>query len=294
MNASKQVGMITVIALAIFIALRNLPDTHCALLHSDHQPVMQNGVEFCGVNEEANFYRPKALNYPFELTVEMPDVNAGKPGKLWVLGAHQHPVLDHEVAISHTQKLHLHLRQITGREGYVHLHPQPQEDGSWTFVLPQEFQANNPGGNFLAYVDFVSALSNRSVLAEAEAAMPGVGVTTPLVSLPRLKIIESSLSHQRAGEVALCRVKLSGINEESLKLKPLMGTLGHAVVFSRLTDEAHRGYAHLHPSLEGGEYDAQPTLWFRLRLPPAGDYQFWVHVNDGTDQYLKFDFTVKP
>jgi hypothetical protein len=293
MNSRRQFWIITGVALAVFVALRSLPDTHCALLHSDHQPVLANGVEFCGINEEANYYRPKDLGFPFELKMEMPSVMTGKGGKLWILGADHHPVLDHEVALSHTQKIHLHLRQITGGENYVHLHPQPQDDGSWAFDLPEAFQRKNSGGSFLAYVDFVSALSNRSVLAEAEGTMPMKTFST-IIPNPEVKILESTLSSTRTGEVALIRLKLGRENQQPLKLLPIMGTLGHAVVFSRLTDEAHRGYAHMHPSLEGGEYDATPTLSFRLRLPPVGDYTLWLHVNQGSDQYLRFDFTVKP
>ena len=293
MTPRRQFWLISLVALAVFLVLRSLPDTHCALLHSDHQPVIVQGLEFCGVNEEANFYRPKDLNFPFEFKIELPDVVQNTPGKLWIRGANQHPLLDHEIAVSHTQKVHLHLRQVSGRSAYVHLHPQPQSDGSWTFNFPPEFQVGNPGGHFLAYVDFVSALSGRSVLGEAEASMPVVEVATPMTRQP-LKIVSENFSTHRTNEVALVRLKLAKVDGGPLKLQPLMGTLGHAVLFATQADEAHRGYAHLHPSLEGGEYEAEPTLAFRLRLLTPGFYDFWVHVNDGSDRYLKFSFAVTP
>jgi hypothetical protein len=74
----------------------------------------------------------------------------------------------------------------------------------------------------------------------------------------------------------------------------LMGSLGHAALFSAEPTEAKMGYAHLHPSLEGGEYDAEPTLSFRVRLPRAGQYDLWLHVDDGGDRYLRIPVTVTP
>jgi hypothetical protein len=64
MNQRRQFILISLLALGLFILLKSLPDTHCALLHADHQPVLDRGLEFCGVNEEANFYRPKDLQFP--------------------------------------------------------------------------------------------------------------------------------------------------------------------------------------------------------------------------------------
>jgi hypothetical protein len=73
-----------------------------------------------------------------------------------------------------------------------------------------------------------------------------------------------------------------------------MGSLGHAALFSATPDEAAMGYAHLHPSLEGGEYDAEPILSFRMRLPRPGDYELWVHVDADGDRYVRIPVTVTP
>ena len=54
------------------------------------------------------------------------------------------------------------------------------------------------------------------------------------------------------------------------------------------------GYAHLHPSLEGGEYEPEPTLSFRVRLPAAGTYDLWLHVDGDGDRYLRIPVTVRP
>ena len=58
MSTVRQIWIITLVAVVGFFGLRSLPDTQCTFLHADHQPVVVDGLEFCGLNEEANFYSP--------------------------------------------------------------------------------------------------------------------------------------------------------------------------------------------------------------------------------------------
>ncbi len=274
-------------AVLLFVGLRSLPDTHCAFLHADHQPVYSNGVEFCGLNEEANFYQPSALKFPVKLDLAL----NGKGGTLRLIKEDGQPYLDYEVAVSHTQKVHLHLRQLNGRSDYVHFHPVPSESGTWSFDFPQEFLTDNPGGDLQAYVDFVPVRSGRVMLAEGTAPLPAQSAIAQ--SHPRRnQIISSSLSTHKAGESAVIKVQVDSLTGTGLKLKPIMGALGHAVLFA--DSKAQTGYAHMHPSLEGGEYDLKPTLTFKLRLPKAGRYDFWLNINDGRDDYLCVPIEVTP
>ena len=71
-----------------------------------------------------------------------------------------------------------------------------------------------------------------------------------------------------------------------------MGALGHVVIFS--ADRRLAGYAHMHPTLEGGEYAPNPTLSFRLRLPPPGTYDLWLNLNDGQEELLRTTLVVTP
>jgi hypothetical protein len=69
-----------------------------------------------------------------------------------------------------------------------------------------------------------------------------------------------------------------------------MGALGHAVLVS---DEGRPGYAHMHPSWTGREKGAAPELDFRVRLPAAGRYTLWVHVDDsGAERYAPIPVVV--
>lgn len=290
MSPQRQIWLLTALAVAAFFGLRSLPDTQCAFLHADHQPVVSQGVQFCGVNEEANFYSPNALQFPVKLELEFAD--DGKGGSLKLIGLEGRPILPYEVAVSHTQKVHLHLRQVTGRKGYIHLHPTPADDGTWRFQLPSWFTDGNPGGDFQAYVDFVTVRAGRVQLAEAQASVEVRSLPKP--TLPsRNQVKAVTMSTNQTGKSALIRVTLSApAGSPPLKLQPLMASLGHAVLFGDSTTQP--GYAHMHPSLEGGEYDAEPTLSFRVRLPKAGHYDLWLNISDGAEDYLLVPIEVTP
>ena len=286
MSNVRQIWIITLVAVLGFFGLRALPDTQCTFLHADHQPVVVDGLEFCGLNEEANFYSPKGLRFPVELKVVV-DAE-GKSGELRLLKDDGHPYYSHEVAISHTQRVHLHLRQLGGTRQYAHLHPQPAADGSWRFEVPAHLR----GVGLRAYVDFSDVRTSRTMMAEAEVAPAFTTAAPPSAPVPRNRIVELTASTTQTGSSAMIRLQLAGPAGKTLRLKPIMGSLGHAVVFS--VDRPEAGYAHMHPTLEGGEYADNPTLAFRLRLPPPGTYDFWLNLNDGQDELLRATLVVTP
>lgn len=279
MSPARQALVLTAAAAAGFLLLRALPDTHCAFLHADHQPVVMEGVEFCGENEEANFYDPAALRFPFSLKVTPRADLTG--GSLRLLDADGRDVPPHLLAISHTRQLHLHLRQRTGGASYLHVHPAPQPDGSWSFDLPAEYARSFAGGAFEVYGDFMHARSRRTILLSAGAEWPSIHaafapeqsavyreVRAVLVDTPPL----------RAGQTVMLAARLIRTDGKPVVLRPLMGALGHAVLVS---EEGRPGYAHMHPSWTGRERGEAPELSFRARLPQAGRYTLWVHVDDG-------------
>jgi hypothetical protein len=285
MSTVRQIWIINLVAVVGFFGLRSLPDTQCTFLHADHQPVVVDGLEFCGLNEEANFYSPKALRFPVELKVTLDAAAAA--GELRLLKDDGHPYYAHEVAVSHTQRVHLHLRQLGGERAYAHVHPQPAADGSWRFELP----AHLKGVRLRAYVDFTDVRTSRTMLAQADV-VASAGVSPQSAPLARNRIVELTASTTQTGSSAMIRLQLAGPVGKTLRLKPIMGSLGHAVVFS--VDRPEAGYAHMHPTLEGGEYADNPTLAFRLRLPAPGTYDFWLNLNDGQDELLRATLVVTP
>lgn len=287
MNSRQQFWFITGVAALVFAVLRSLPDTHCAFLHSDHQPVVVGNVEFCGVNEEANYYQPKVLQFPVGLDIHLNQ--SGERGTLKLVREDGTAYLNHEVAVTHTEKVHLHLRQLNGRLAYIHLHPVAQDDGTWTFTFPADFMKGNPGGSYQAFVDFADQRSGRILLAEHKVEGPRTPLA-PSTPLGRNQLLAFETTSRNTGDSCVIRVKLSGPEGSKLKLQPIMGSLGHAVLMGPI--EALPGYAHMHPSLEGGEYSEAPTLAFKLKLPPPGVYDFWLNISDGRPDTLHAQLTV--
>jgi len=273
-------------AAAAYAALRSMPDTHCSFLHAAYQPLLVEGVEFCGEDEEANFYDPAALRFPFSLRVTPSDDLSG--GSLRVLDESRRPVPPHLFAVSHTRQLHLHLRQ---GELYAHVHPEPSPDGSWTFRLPPGWSGRFLGGPLEAYADFQHARSRRTILLADRVDWPAVKGAAAAPEGPVRARLAGPAEPLVAGESALLSVRLSRAGGGEVELRPVMGALGHAVLFS---EDGRPGYAHIHPSFTGRERESPPELAFRLRLPPAGRYVLFVHVDDaGREAYARLPLLVR-
>ncbi len=273
--------LLTALAAAGFLVLRLLPDTQCTLLHAAHEPLYLDGAEFCGVNEQANYYSPAALRFPVSASLRF---ESGK-GELTLVVDGERPLLGHEVAVSHTRKVHLHLRQEGGGRAYAHVHPEPTEDGRWVFEVPRDFASVAGGSKVLAFVDFMPARTRRTMLAACSAPLPPATGQAEVVPAPAATLEADRFT---AGEAATIRVRLRGPAGAAVVLRPVMGSLGHAVVFG----DQSVNYAHMHPSWEGTERDAEPTLAFRLRMPAPGRYDLWIHVDDGRERYVRSQFEV--
>lgn len=286
MSPVRQALLITALAGAAYLGLRAMPDTHCSFLHASHQPVLVEGVEFCGEDEEANFYDPAALGFPFSLRVEPSADPAG--GTLRVLDESKRPVPPHFFAVSHTRQLHLHLRQ---GDRYAHVHPEPSPDGTWTFLLPESWMSGGfAGGQVEAYADFQHARSRRTILLSAGPVWPAGTPAGP----DRAPHVTARLANGSplfvAGESTTLNVLLERATGGSVELRPVMGALGHAVLFS---EDGRPGYAHIHPSFTGRERGPAPELAFRLRLPSAGRYILFVHIDDaGREAYARVPLEV--
>jgi hypothetical protein len=182
--------------------------------------------------------------------------------------------------------VHLHLRQVGGERAYAHVHPRPVDDGAWRFDVPERLR----GRELEAYVDFADVRTSRVMLAQFSVP---ASRTATLASRPSRNVILSlEASSTQADTSATLRLKLAGPEGRPLKLRPIMGALGHAVVFS--ADKPAAGYAHMHPTLEGGEYEPNPMLAFRLRLPAPGTYDFWLNLDDGEEELLRTTLVVTP
>ncbi|MEM9226881.1 MAG: hypothetical protein AAGA45_02845, partial [Verrucomicrobiota bacterium] len=128
MKAGASIAGITLAAVAVYLGLRNLPDTECAFLHYDPPVLDADGIQYCGSDETPTFLDLTRLRFPVEMKLASfpEDAVQGKPVELTLsfTTSSGSEILPHEHAITHTKKLHL-LAIDPMLEDYHHLHPEP-------------------------------------------------------------------------------------------------------------------------------------------------------------------------
>ena len=154
--------LITVACIGLYVVLRSLPDSECGFLHYEISEVTSDGFEFCK-GDSAVFLDLNKLKFPttLELAPDEP-LAVGKPTEVTarvLIGTK--PIRPHEIAITHTQKLHLLIIDPT-LEDYHHLHPTPDGmTGDWRFT----FTPNKPGP-YTAFAELVPMRTKRHVIGK--------------------------------------------------------------------------------------------------------------------------------
>lgn len=304
----RQLGVITVAALAIYAGLRVLP-TGTNLSHMDFRvdPKAGNAIEFCDpLNPQ--FIPVVAARSP--VTVGLSTLEPATAGRevratIALRTAGGKPVAPEDLLVTHTMPLHLLLVDPTLRD-YQHVHPlAAKEPGNWTFAFTPRL-----GGTYRVFADFTPAATSRGLYASADLVVgaPAGGADlmaggTTGIELPggrgatverdgfTFSLVTARLP-VRAGEVIDLRFAVSRRDGGVVPLQPVMGAFAHLVAF----DEARTGFAHLHPA----EADVtktpdakQPVLNFKLTIPRAGQYVVWAQVNvAGTEMFVPFALEV--
>lgn len=286
MKTSVQVVILTVGAVLIFAGLRHLPDAECGFLHYQSPQVNADGIEFCG-DDAPTFLDLERLRFPVTMDVVVePPVLEGEESyfRLQFTSSSGRVIQPHELAITHTQPLHVMLVDPT-LEDYHHIHPEPLgASGQWGFAFTPA-----RSGTYRMFAEFVPARTRQKIIimegfevqpaaAEHQAvpvqppgAFPAELLASPAVLSSR---VENSLTLRFAGDV---------------ELQPVMGALGHMVAF----DERLTGFAHLHPKYTGRETGGNPELSFAFNTDRPGNYRLWAQVKiDGKERFYPFDLVV--
>lgn len=285
--------MISVAALLLFIGVRRLP-TGTALGHMDFRVSGGNSIEFC---DPANpqFLPVVDVPSPVVSTLAPETAERGREQRfeLTLRTAGGKPIGTADLAVAHTEKLHL-LVVDPSLQDYQHVHPQPtDEPGRWAFALtPQR------SGRYRVFADFVPIATGRGLYAAAEFVVPGEP-ETPVRSWPTvvervgMRFTLEGVVSVRAREPAEFTLVGEAIDGGAVRLAPVMGAFAHLVAF----DETRRGFAHLHP-LESDlsqQPDMQrPRLRFRVTFPEGGRYVVWAQMKIGeADLFAPFAIDVR-
>ena len=253
--------------------------------------------------KEAPAAEPQATEHKYSdgsVTAEMQTdgkLVAGKPVSAKLILKHRNgqPVNPHELAIVHTEKLHLFVADSSLKD-YHHIHPQPTgEPGVLAFSFTP--QTSN---NYSAWADFTMIKDGQNHKLRTE--MPSVsGRNIP-------PSIRANTSAERNGlrfdwqsdplqkdAATIVKVNVSDADGKPVTdLEPVMGAFAHLVGFSA----DGKSIIHTHPlDAEPGSASDRggPTLRFHVEPDCAGATQFYLQVKrGGEDIYVPFGQQIKP
>ena len=293
----RRMGVITGVALALFLAVRLLP-IGSSLNHMDFRMEGKGALEFC---DPANpqFIPVVAARSPVVMTLTADgEPRVGHPVKfiLKLATASGKPVAPEDLLVAHTRKLHLMVVDPTLSD-YQHIHPVPgRHPGEWLFAV-------EPGrpGLYRVFADFTPVVTGRGLYASADFLVPGTVATVyrSLNSTAQVAGFNFQLAvpvNFRAGKQADLQfhIESQGRERQPVPLQPVMGAYAHLVAF----DEARTGFAHLHPTeadVTKAPDPLEPVLNFKVTIPQPGRYVIWAQVNlGGSEVFEPFWIDVLP
>ena len=296
-DQKRQIILITVVALALYVVVRLLP-TGSNVNHMDFRLEGKGTLEFC---DPANpqFIPVVAVRSPVVMSLQSERAPAKDEPVEFTLAlrtASGKPIGPADLLVAHTRKLHLLVVDPT-LDDYQHIHPEPgRRDGEWIFSLTPR-----RAGLYRVFADFTPVATQRGLYTSADFTVPGSVATVST---------NASTTHQergynfelmlppvlRAGQPTILRFRIEtqGAVKERVPLEPVMGAFAHLVAF----DESRSGFAHLHPvenDLAKPPDSLHPELNFRLTIPVSGRYVIWAQVKiDNKELFAPYWVDVLP
>ena len=296
------IAAISLVFFAAYFVLRALPDVECGFLHYTEIVNADGEIELCATNH-AGFLDLSRLKYPVEATLKTAEpLRTGQSTRVSLKLATQGgmPMAPHELAVTHTEKMHLMLID-NSLEDYHHLHPEPDGiDGRYQF----DFQPMRPG-DYQVFTEIVPVRSRRQAIAVSQLQVPGApgelhferstksvvdGLHFELRSVP--KTLKSGRDYR-------FELSVRDASGAPAPLEIVMGAKGHMVAF----DAARKGFAHMHPidtiaaartaGLSLGA-DNSDSLHFMFNVPNPGWYRLFAQIQIGGEAVFgRFDLKVK-
>jgi hypothetical protein len=281
----------------LYVLIRNAPVEPCEVLHYGEYMNEAGAVEYCG-EEETSFFDMTKIRYPVEIKLKPQGEVVPGESTTFDLYLHDHlgkGIAYENIVVSHTERIHL-MAVDPSLTDYQHLHPQPAgAPGHYQFELTP-----SKSGSYSVYLDFISLLSQRRVLAKSEFVVVGAAEAVRMqknTSMPMdgytYKLHAPGQGRFPAGEETELElsVKRDDGTEQPLDFGLVMGAYAHLVVF----DEEGRGFAHLHPQnpFIDGQDPANPDLRFNFFPADPGKYRLWAQLMiDGQERFVPFDLEI--
>lgn len=297
MNRNRQIWIITIVALALYVIVRLLP-AGSSVNHMDFRLEGKGAIEFC---DPANpqFIPVISARSPVVMALKSdrePARDAPVEFTLTLRTASGKPIGPADLLVAHTRKLHLLIVDPTLSD-YQHIHPEPgRRNGEWMFTLTPA-----RSGVYRVFADFTPAATQRGLYAAADFTVPGAvatvvntGNTTWQERGFKFELVLPPELHAGRPADLKFHIESPGTQKEPVPLRPVMGAFAHLVAF----DEARSGFAHLHPmeiDLAKPPDALRPELNFKVTIPQPGRYVIWAQVDlDGTVVFIPFWVDVLP
>lgn len=297
-NNSKRNAIVGISAafVLLFVLIRLAPVEPCEVLHYGDYMNEDGSVEYCG-DEETAFFDMTKIRYP--VNVKLKPQGKVLPGQsatfdLYINDHLGRGIAYEDIVVSHTERIHL-IAVDPSLTDYQHLHPQPAgAPGHYQFQLTP-----TKSGNYNVYLDFISLLSQRRVLAKSEFGVAGEADvasiqknTSVILNGYVFELKTPGKGSFPSGEESQLELKVRPHKEgDVLEFGLVMGAYAHLVVF----DEAGSGFAHLHPQnpFIDEQDPTNPDLRFSFFPGDPGKYRLWAQLMiDGEERFIPFDLEV--
>lgn len=291
-----KISLLTLFFAGMYFVLRALPDAQCGFLHYEEIIHPDGTVEYCATNH-AGFLDLTRLKYPVGMNVLL----EGKPVKgleqevtLELLTPGGMPIAPHELAITHTKKMHVMMIDPSLTD-YHHVHPQAEGiDGKYTFSFTPKL-----AGAYSVFTEIVPLRTRRQVIATgtvdvtgAEAEMNFDRRTESIVDGVRFVLRGVPPSLKTGVDY---RFDLDVLDEKGnpVQLEEIMGAKGHMVAF----DSERKGFAHMHPVdsvLLPTAARSNSELAFFFNVTNPGWYRLFAQIQiNGREIFGSFDLIVE-
>ena len=297
MNPSMKAILIGIPFIALYFIIRNLPVEPCDFLHEETYNA-EGELDYCGA-DETGFVDLSVRRWPMKVDFRpqgSPQVGKECKFEIKIEQADGSPLSSRDVALSHTQKIHL-LAVNESLDDYHHIHPIADSlfDGVWHFSLTPKLS-----GKYSVFMDFIPVKSPRRVLLSSSFIATGEKVenNNRQESLSyefndlKFHLIKESID-ESSNDFNLT-LRASDREGKDVIFYPVMGAFAHMVAF----DESVKGFAHLHPlgdnrPLLDTETFSGP-LTFGFSAPNDGIYRLWAQVKTKSDDqhFIPFDLKV--
>jgi hypothetical protein len=293
---TKTVVLLSLSFILLFFVIRSMPVEPCEVLHYGDYMNEEGAVEYCG-EEETTFFDMTSIRYPIEVELQSQGpvgVGVASTFDLFLYDHMGRGIAYEDIVVSHTERIHL-MAVDPSLTDYQHLHPKPGgQPGHYTFEIKPA-----RSGTYSVFLDFISLLSQRRVLARTEFTVEGdpdpaeIGSKTVVFSQGyRYELHGAPRGRFPVGEESQLELKVfSDEGEPTAEFGLVMGAYAHLVVF----DEKHTGFAHLHPKnpFIYQQDPMNPDLRFSFFPGEEGKYRLWAQLMiDGEERFVPFDLEV--